>query len=160
MFCQHCGNELKQGLNYCNRCGARSITDLERTYSLAKSDKVARNLSLATGVSGFAGIVGLGYIVNNMIWRGGEIAPGPFLLVLLLGAVILGVVITLGIITSIAHRKSLGFAPRFQEDAPPRPQFQTAPAVAQLEEKSAPFFSVTENTTRSFEPALVPKEKN
>jgi hypothetical protein len=159
MFCQHCGNEIRQGLNYCNRCGARSVTDLERSSLLVKRDTLTRNLSVAVGVTGFAGIMGLGYTINQLILRG-EIPPPAFLLVLLLGVVILGVVITLSVLISVLHRRSSAIIDIPQFGANDSPKQMSKTQTAQLPEPHQTFISVTENTTRTFEPVFVPKQES
>jgi len=57
MFCSTCGNEIKTGLSYCNRCGAR-VDKIEKSGG---DNSSAAYLSMATG---FVCLGGLGLTVG------------------------------------------------------------------------------------------------
>lgn len=153
MFCQHCGNEVRQGLNYCNRCGGRVYAELAKVVS--KGDELAQTLSYAAGFIGFAGIVALAILIGNLLRRG-EIPPPAVLLIIIFCATVLGVVFSLVRQVSKLHLK---FTPEVQPslakgDSTPLLENKTS----ELDYINASVSSVTEHTTRLFEPATVKKD--
>ncbi len=137
VYCSNCGNEVKTGLNFCNRCGGRisgeSISDAERlTVAFA-----------IIGASGFGVLVGLVAILlgNNFP------TEGVIITVIVYLATLFGICfLTLRQISQLSH------ASKEKEKAYPvsyeAPQIGQANANQLEEAKQAPA-SVVEDTTRT-----------
>lgn len=150
MYCQNCGNELRQNLAFCNRCGARVNLDIERFQDAdlpIKKAAIVRNLSIAIGLIGVSGIMAVAGLIYELIKRN-DIPPRAFLLIMIFSALIFGIVF---LITSQISRFSLIYSPNSLLQSDPRElprdkennqlpgHFQTVPN------------SVTEYTTRNLE---------
>ena len=153
MFCPSCGFE-STGLNYCNRCGANLTAPIAAPVvqfapiSVTKPILIIGILIAIITLAGFAGIVS-GTV--EMVERGAG-AVSPALPIFGLPCIL---VIDILLIRQLSKLISAALSPN-QVQAPMSPTYiQTDPRVmpstmtARLE--GAP--SVTENTTRFFEPA-------
>lgn len=164
MFCPSCGVE-STGLNYCNRCGANLTAPIAAPavqfapISLTKPILIISILVAMITLGGFAGII-QGTI--DMVRSGaGNVAPAlpifglPCLLV-----------IDILLLRQLSKLISAALSPRpiqtpqLQQPMQTDPRFMPSTMTARLE--GAP--SVTENTTRFFEPAYrepqpVPRDK-
>ncbi len=142
MYCSACGTEIKTGLNYCNRCGAR----VDKLTTVEKSP-AAVYLSMATG---FVGLGGLGLTVGliALLLKSGVVIEAVVMLALaFLVAVFAMTFLMLRQITQLT------LALPARERAFENPQLDS-PNTAQLEEPRQPARSVTENTTRTLEKEL------
>lgn len=158
MFCSNCGNELRQGLKYCNRCGAINPTELEKTISPSDVSKIIGILSSSIGAVGVFGIIALTVLIIKLLNKE-HIEPPAFLLVLVLGAVIFGVIFLLIRQISVMSNKSFWSAQKEGAGA----RHESLPHTgntAQLEPPRQPIGSVTDHTTRIFEENLAEKTKN
>ncbi len=60
MFCKSCGNEIKNGVKFCSKCGTPvGVTDL-------KEDKEASQVTSSSTVSDKNTVIGKSYIFNNV----------------------------------------------------------------------------------------------
>lgn len=144
MYCATCGTEIKPGLNYCNRCGARvdKLTAPENPFS------ASAYLSMATG---FVGLGGLGLTVGliALLLKNGVVIEAVVFLALVFLLTVFGMsFLMLRQISQMTN--ALPAREKFYEN----PQLNP-PNTAQLEEPRQPARSVTENTTRTLEKELV-----
>lgn len=145
MYCADCGHESTPGLSYCKRCGAglgppANTADTEHT--IAKPFAVLWPIALVSIV----GLVGFFMTIASLSDRSFEpralIAISAFA-----GATVLGVVaLLIWLLMQLAGIRHASHAGRGRGSVSPgstQPQLQAPPA-------SAP--SITENTTRNFDP--------
>lgn len=145
MYCPVCGSETTPGLNYCKRCGA----GLGPTNPGDAGRSASRPFAMLWPVAlvSLVGLIGLFATLVNLGERGFEaralVAVSAFA-----GATVLGVVALLiwllMQLSGIRQGVSLGDRGRISSGGSTQPQLQAPPA-------SVP--SVTENTTRNFDPA-------
>lgn len=146
MFCPACGASVQQNLSYCNRCGAK--VGGAPAEGAGRSAELSPNLILAVigvvfavGLGSFLSLLALmkqGDGINPIIFVGAGLS---FLAMIVLEAVLLWLL--------LRGRKS---APRASVAAPPNEQTTRELAEAQARLLPDPLPSVTEQTTRAFEP--------
>jgi hypothetical protein len=146
MYCPVCGGQSTSGLNYCKRCGA-SLSPVTNETEAARP--ISKPFALLWPVA-LVSIVGLiAFFVSLVHLSHGGVDPRPLIAITAFaGATVLGVVgllIWLLMQLSGIHRRPW----QVEKDArptggSPQPQLQAPPI-------SVP--SVTENTTRNFDPA-------
>ena len=159
MYCPVCGVESTQGLNYCKRCGANLTVALHSTeqpvggglkgfhFALAVA-----SLSLGTAV---VALGGLGIVLSFVQDMSHQATSGNLPRLILLLGLPMVCAISLLLVWQISRlismpRQSLGALSQ-----PPRSQVSTHASVqvAAPPADSAP--SVTEHTTRTFDPRRV-----
>ena len=146
MYCSSCGGSIAQGLSYCNHCGAK--LNGERSESLVKSSEV-KPASLLWGMIAVLvfGLVAITLLMMAMKMVGlnvGQILGftlASFLLMLLVEGVFIWQLI-------IRQRSAQGTG----ETALPGKQATKELEAAQARALTEAMPSVTEHTTRSFEP--------
>lgn len=151
MYCPSCGSELTSELSYCNRCGANLKPVSNQTgVQPAKLIGAAWAISLAVALvtlGGFGMIFGL---VMALITRGLSLSAGGMLLIFFSSLVILAIdwllVRQLSRVLNVPQLSSEGATQAKQAKL-------TEPAVRQIDAPREPVSSVTEHTTRTFEPA-------
>src|SRR5205807_3626605 len=157
MFCPSCGAESTIELNYCHRCGANLSLGLTANAELAPINLtkpiliIAVTLLLLT-LGGFAGIIS-GSI--EMV-RNGAGAVSPALPIFGMPALL---TIDILLIRQLSKLISAALSPNRLQTTVPAAQSQSElrfarPTTARLE----PAASVTENTTRFFEPYRAPSK--
>jgi hypothetical protein len=144
MYCSSCGGAVARGLSYCNHCGAK----LNTSESVAKTSGVKPDLlvtsMVATFIFGTAVVtmlmgvmrVILGLSVESVLVFGSV----PFLLMLMLEAVFIRLLLR-NRATSEENDKTLAKQQETNELDAARPRVLPEPIP-----------SVTEHTTRAFEP--------
>lgn len=149
MYCPVCGAESTPGLNYCKRCGAGlgpPANAVDTGHAIAKPVAMLWPVALVSAV----GLIGFFMTIANLSDKNFEpralIAISAFA-----GATVLGVVglliWLLMQLSGIRHGTSHGDRGRGSVSAgSTQPQLQAPPA-------SVP--SITENTTRNFDPARI-----
>jgi hypothetical protein len=148
MFCSNCGNQLREGLKYCNRCGVRSTGELEKIGAAMESNKLAQTLSIATGWIGFGGLVALAIMIGNLL-RLENISPRAVFLVVIFGAIVFGLVfLLLRQISALSNKIPFQVLPGSQTV---QEAFPSKSETVRLEAPREPVLSVTENTTRTLE---------
>ncbi len=153
MFCPSCGAEYTIELKYCNRCGANLsnltsaepiVTAVDVTKSLAIIGTTMAGLNLGGFVAVIAGATAL---------ASKSFATDPIMAIVMLGMITI-------LVTDIFLARQLSKLISASLSSPKPPKFKQPPAAAtpaQLRQpqpaqlQGAP--SVTENTTRLFEPA-------
>ena len=159
MFCPSCGTEYTIELKYCNRCGANLGTNFVPqtvqpvVVNVTKPTLIIGLLLLIVTLGGFGGLVG-GAIRLALILHGND----SFMAIILFGMLTIMIVdIFLIRLLSRLINAALSSNPQPQISrtmpAAMPAQFQN-PTTARLQ--GVP--SVTENTTRFFEPYRAPEE--
>ena len=152
MYCSSCGVAVTQGLTYCNRCGAK----LNRSEGASKSSEVKPELlvsaMVATFILGLFGITALMGVMKVILQAyTGQIfgfALITFLVMMLLE----------GVFISLLLRRRRGVENADDAGQLPRATKELDAAQAQFLPESRA--SVTEHTTRAFDPSYserVPK---
>jgi hypothetical protein len=145
MYCQNCGAESTQVLNYCKRCGAELSASTPPVEKYTSSAATGAMLFLV--MVSIAGFIGLFVTINNLAQRGVDsemlVAVTAFG-----GATVLGVV---GLLVWLLFRLMSAHLPAA------RPDKATGPPARDYNSPHLPALplgmpSVTENTTRNFEP--------
>jgi hypothetical protein len=160
MYCQHCGAEATQDLNYCKRCGG----NLNLLPSVAGQQMTRPGVSMLTvaaiGLTTFGMVVGgllvlFGMLYNisshpdgvrgdALIWLGG------FGALTILGSVALLMRLWMMLLANKAPQETTGSLP-FQLIQRASTKGLGAPRISAL--PGAMPASVTEHTTRTFEPS-------
>src|ERR1041384_4718399 len=149
MYCSSCGAAVAQGLSYCNYCGAK--LGGAKGEALARSAEVRPevlvNAMLCTFIFGHGAIIGLMAVMKNLpdfdFGRIMAVTMLSFLFMLLLEVVF---------IWKLLRRKR---SPQESRDAAHLPAQTTKELdAAQPRALPDPVPSVTEHTTRAFEPVF------
>lgn len=148
MYCPSCGLELTTELSYCNRCGANLKATTQAGVPPAKLTGAAWAISAAVALitlGGFGMVFGL---VRALITRGINLNEGGMVLIF----------VTLLIILAIAWMlvKQLSRVIDISQPAgaatPPTAQKLSHQSTPQIAAPQEPVSSVTDHTTRTFEP--------
>jgi len=159
MYCQHCGAESTQGLNYCNRCGG-NLGALAQVQPREVAHGLTTGTAWAAGVSLFlvvmAGVGATVSLVDSLARNG--MRSEPLVAIMMCGS--LTVIMSLFILTRFWMRMlSLGKPQRTEAPrlyAPPVHTNELGPQpqhFAALHDAQIPIPSVTEQTTRTLEHA-------
>lgn len=155
MYCQHCGAESTQGLNYCNRCGG-NLGALAQSQPREVAQMLPTGTVRAVGFSLIAVVVfGLGILtalVTQLVEHG--VRPEPLVIVMMCGSLtILGSVFMLTRFwMHMLGRSRNTDAQRLHAPAAHTNDLGPAPQrFGALHD--APLSSVTEHTTRTLEHA-------
>ena len=159
MYCSNCGNALRQGLKYCNRCGAITTFELEKTVTSSGSGKIVETLAAATGGIGVVGIIAVAVLISRLL-RLDDIKPPAFLLVLVFSLMIFGIICLLIRQISKLTGRSSNFSASNDGGMHGRESLPQTGNTAQLEARREPVGSVTDHTTRLFEESFAEKSKN
>lgn len=164
MFCPSCGAE-STGLNYCNRCGANLTAPLAPPvvqFAPISLTKPILILSILIASITFVGFLGIVQGTIDMVRSGaGNVSPAlPVLGLPCLLTIDILLIRQLSRLISAALSPKPIQTPQFQQPLQNDPRFMPSTMTARFE--GAP--SVTENTTRFFEPAYrepqpVPRDK-
>lgn len=150
MYCPNCGDQTTQGLKYCKRCGAglsASTTPIEPQASTGKA--MGTMLFLVSLVS-IAGFIALFSTVYSLGERPGFDARALIAITAFGGATVLGVI---ALLAWLLLRITTGYQPVTLP-------YTTEKALArdyapqQLPASPISMPSVTENTTRNFDPTV------
>ena len=150
MYCSSCGTESIQGLNYCNRCGATLNTQalMSPSFSVSKPTLILGGLVALISLGGFAAIVA----------GAGELARQGFPHDQAMALILFGMTTILIVDVLLLRQMSLIINASLQAGAnqPSQQRIKIAEPVQTQRKLSAPPLepipSVTENTTRTFEP--------
>ena len=140
MFCSTCGNQLTQGLSFCNRCGASQ----KERVNLTRGATTAAFLTAITviAVAGLGIMLGGALALKNAGNFGGEVI-GPFM----------AMTFFLVLVVEFFLCRQLSRLTSRDEKALPYPSVVQPPEMyaAQQRVLPEPLPSVTENTTRTLE---------
>jgi len=145
MYCSTCGVAVAEGLKYCNHCGARIVAS--NSDKVATSREVKPELLVAALVGTFVlGLIAitalLGVMKSVLGLQSGQIFVFAALSFLMM-------VVLEGVFLVLLFRRNRGVEERDEFLAGPTTKELGAPQVQALRE---PIASVTEQTTRAFEP--------
>lgn len=160
MFCPSCGTEYTIELKYCNRCGANLSTSLPPQslqpviVNVTKPTLIIGVLLLLVTLGGFGALVG-GSISLAQILHGND----SFMAIIMFGmlAILIVDIFLVRLLSKLINSAlSSSAQPQIATTMqPPMPaQFQNPTTTARLQGRP----SVTENTTRFFEPYRAPEE--
>jgi len=150
MYCPNCGDQTTQGLKYCKRCGAglsASTTPIEPQASTGRA--MGTMLFLVSLVS-IAGFIALFTTVYSLGERPNFDPRSLIAIMAFGGATVLGVI---GLLVWLLLRFTTGHQPVPHLDKTEKPLARDY-SPQQLPPPSISMPSVTENTTRNFDPAL------
>ena len=155
MYCSSCGTEVALGLNYCNRCGANLSQSSNQAEELPPRQV---NLTGPTIAIALMVVIGLGIIFATVA----DLARSEFHPVALTWMVVAGLAMLAGV-ASLVIRQWSNLAGVVKPKERPLSHKKAAAkehVPAQLPPlRSEPIGSVTENTTRTFEPAYIERER-
>ena len=147
MYCPVCGAESTQGLNYCKRCGAGLSASTSQVDQRASIGKVMGGMLFLVSLVSIAGFIALFATVDSLGEHGfdtrslvGIMAFG--------GATVVGVI---GMLVWLLLRLTGVHQPATRVESLPNPALHERIAP-QLPAQPIAVASVTENTTRNFEP--------
>lgn len=153
MFCQSCGTALTKGLTYCNRCGARAapsaLTDVQKNDKLAEVVYVLAAFSAGVSLGGLAAVY---FLVRELLRAGFEQSR----IVVVTFFCLMAVVGLAGLLIKQMSR-ALNVFLHSGAGAGQEPEAADAPELtgrqtAQIEAPREPVASVTDHTTRTFDP--------
>jgi len=155
MYCPSCAAEVTQELSYCKRCGANLKPILtQASVPPARLVGAAWAISMAVALvtlGGFGMIFGL---VMTLIIRGINVSPGGMFWI----SFALLVILAIDWLLVRQLSRVLGM-PQLSANAPPakKPELNEKP-TQQIGAPREPVASVTDQTTRTFEPVMRDRE--
>lgn len=152
MYCPSCGTELTSELIYCNRCGANLKN--QPGVSTNRMTGAAWAISIAVLLVTLGGFGMVFSLVMTLISTGTVLPEGGMLVIFLSLLIIL--LIDWLLVRQLARvldmSKLAGATPQ-----PKKPELREGP-MAQIDAPREPAASVTEHTTRTFEP--IPRDRD
>lgn len=151
MYCSSCGTESIQGLNYCNRCGATLTTQALATtqsFSLTKPTLIIGGLVAVMSLGGFAALVAG---ATELARQG---FPHDQAMMLVFFGMITILIVDVLLLWQMSRIINASLKAGAQRPAPQMKEF-TEPVQTQRKLSATPLEpvpSVTENTTRAFDP--------
>lgn len=164
MYCSNCGAESTLGLNYCKRCGGNLSDTSQQAAPPPKNVGAALILAVAT-----LGIVlgGLGFVFSTALSLIGPQPPGfaPPVhdAVVVAGMMVIFGSATIGVVSMMLMKlfsRMMGFGSAADNAPRPARTFVTEHRVPQMQAPPIAVQSVTEHTTRNFEPRLNRRNTN
>ncbi|HEY6333172.1 MAG TPA: zinc ribbon domain-containing protein [Blastocatellia bacterium] len=150
MYCQTCGTELIEGLRYCKRCGTSLKISDQPSYVPGRSSKLSGMVIFILAIMTFACLTGLLIFASA---EAHDLRSEAIVFIVIAGlAMIFGVdAMMLKFIIEFhgPEKRAAVQADARPEIAAPR---TAIPAAAQLDTGPTAVPSVTEHTTRSFDP--------
>lgn len=149
MYCPNCGDQTTQGLKYCKRCGAGLSTSTNASETQATTGKAMGAMLFLVSLVSIAGFIALFSTVYSLGERP-NFDPRTLIAIMAFGGgTVLGVV---GLLVWLLLRFS-GHQPAPHYDKSERPLVRDY-VPQQLPASPSSMPSVTENTTRNFDPAV------
>lgn len=149
MFCPVCGAESTQGLNYCKRCGAGLNASMPPIEGAPASGRSLGLMIFLLSVVSVAGFIALFSTVYSLGERQTFDSRALIAIMAFGGATVFGIV---GLFVWLLLRLTTSQRPPIQTRTE-RP-FMREHIPSQLAPPPSSIPSVTENTTRNFDPAL------
>lgn len=162
MFCPNCGAESTLGLNFCKHCGGSLSDSSPSSPAPARNIFAALILALAT-----AGIVlgGIAIVFNFALSLIGPQPPGyappvhdaiaVAMMMVLCGS---GAIVFSTVMLIKLFAKVMGFGSNYEVPRPAKKTFTAGRNAAQLQAPPLSMHSVTEHTTRNFEPRVYQRD--
>ena len=158
MYCPNCGAESTFGLNYCKRCGS-NLTDATQTPPVSPARNIWAALVLAAATTGIV-LGGFGIIFSQTLGLIGPQPPGysPPVhdAVAVAGMMVLfgsAAIVLVSLMLIKLFSRMMGFS---SNEKPSRSSkaFTPAQRFPQIQAPPVSMDSVTEHTTRNFEPRV------
>ena len=143
MYCSSCGAAVGQGLSYCKNCGAKSPGAIAKPSELFPESLVWAIVTIF--VVGLGSIIGLAALMKKLLDSSSEVIN----VVILLGFLLMIAIEAVFIWLLLRQKSAMKKANEIEQPAETAKEFYEPPARV-LTEAAIP--SVTEYTTRSFEP--------
>ena len=147
MYCPNCGDQTTQGLKYCKRCGAGLNTPTTPSEEKASMGKAVGTMLFLVALVSIAGFIALFATVFNLGERPGFDTRALIAIMAFGGATVFSVV---GALVWLLLRLTAPFKETSRYQAKPEAQL-IREYPSQLPASPA---SVTENTTRNFDPSI------
>lgn len=150
MYCPDCGDHSTQGLNYCKQCGA-SLSSFENKSDdepRLRANWVAWSLALFTVLIGFGGLAAI--FGTSFVLAQNPLVNKDFPIAL----VVFGSLSFVGVLAVLVYMvlRLAGTSPGAGKKTSARPKPRRDADAPQIEAPPATLHSVTEHTTRTFEP--------
>ena len=145
MYCEKCGNEIKAGLNFCSRCGARVSSQSGSEIARRSPTEGLSNALGAIGVFGFIGYIFVALVLLQNSGHNALVAVSFFYFASLFGICFM-ILNNMKTLSAGSQSQNADFQNDLQTG-----QLKGANATAQLEEPKQQPISVTENTTRTLD---------
>jgi len=159
MYCQSCGVAVAPGLSYCNHCGAKLNKDDKVVKSAEVKPALFVNAMVVTFIFGLLAIAVLASVMKSVL----NLYVGQILAVMLLSFLLMFALE--GVFVCLLLRRNRGVS-ETSEKTLTNQQTTTQLDAAQMRVLPESVPSVTEQTTRAFEPTPIkyqpfnPKERN
>lgn len=150
MYCPSCGIDSVDGLKYCKRCGVGLSASTTPIAPQASIGKAMGTMLLLVSLVSIAGFIALFSTVYSLGERTGFDARALIAITAFGGATVLGVI---GLLVWLLLRLTTGYQPGAHHDKAER-QLARDYAPQQLPASPIAMPSVTENTTRNFDPSV------
>ncbi|MBD0371264.1 MAG: hypothetical protein ICV60_10550 [Pyrinomonadaceae bacterium] len=151
MYCSSCGIEVSRELNYCNRCGASLNPSANQAPQVYSPPPRLTGPIIALGVTVVFSLMAIFGSVTKLFDRGVHPAFLTWMVIFAL-ALVFGVV---GLITRLLTTLLKNSSVQMPEQPPAqlrRPQQSAQIPAPQTGPMNAPISSVTDHTTRTFDP--------
>jgi hypothetical protein len=164
MYCPNCGAESTFGLNYCKHCGG-NLSDITQPAT-APTKNVLAALILAAATLGIV-LGGLGIVFSAALSLIGPQSPG-FAPPVHDSVVVAGLMVvlgsaTIGLVSLMLIKlfsRMMGFGSTADKPSRPARTFVPEQRVPQIQAQPISVQSVTEHTTRNFEPRVRRRDTN
>lgn len=150
MYCPNCGDQTTQGLKYCKRCGAGLSASTTPIEPQASSGKAMGTMLFLVALVSIAGFIALFSTVYSLGERPGFDPRTLIAIMAFGGATVIGVI---GLLVWLLLRLTTGHQPVPHLDKTEKTLARDY-APQQLPASPISMPSVTENTTRNFDPAV------
>jgi hypothetical protein len=150
MFCPNCGLDNTTGFNYCNRCGLNLNPDKPKTVSTAVVVFFLMAIAFITIIGFSMPLIAMSELHNKGFNPKGLIAFSIFMLF----AVVSVDYLLIGLLTRLLGVSTFDRVSGMLRSQRPECQVPVKNLV-RLPEHQMPFRSVTESTTRNFDPVAV-----
>jgi hypothetical protein len=149
MYCPNCGDQTTQGLKYCKRCGTGLSTSMAPIEEKASVGKVTGVMLFLVALVSIAGFIALFATVDTLGDRATFDTRALVAIMAFGGATVVGVV---GLLVWLLLRLTTGYRPpaHYEKEKPVVREY----LAQQLPPPPISASSVTEHTTRNFDPSL------
>jgi len=151
MYCASCGSELTSELSYCNRCGVNLKPLLNQSGPPVRITGATWAISMAVVFVTLGGFSMIGRLVLALINNGINVSGGGMILIMFCLLIILAIATLLVRQLSRVLDVAQLSGGATQSKLPHQPALSERP-VQQIGAPREPVSSVTEHTTRIFEP--------
>ncbi|MEK6408404.1 MAG: zinc ribbon domain-containing protein [Acidobacteriota bacterium] len=150
MYCPNCGDQTTQGLKYCKRCGAGLSTSTAPIEAKASVGAAMGTMLFLVALVSIAGFIALFSTVYSLGESPGFNTKALIAIMAFGGATVVGVI---GLLVWLLLRLTTSSQPLARREKTEKPGARDY-APQQLPASPISMPSVTENTTRNFDPAV------